>query len=108
MDPVTRSDDARISADMAERAERWASTMTGHELDPAAVAGTGEPIHLAHADSWAGSGSNLLLPRHAREEREGQLLATLATRSHDAGERAIDEEPDPWRTCFERDRDRIL
>ncbi|MFZ9481817.1 MAG: HD domain-containing protein [Ilumatobacteraceae bacterium] len=82
--------------------------MTGHELDPAAVAGAGEPIHLAHADSWAGSGSNLLLPRHAREEREGQLLATLATRSHDAGERAIDEEPDPWRTCFERDRDRIL
>lgn len=87
-------------AGMDERAEKWASTMTGHE----APAG----IHLAHADSWAGSGSSLLLPRHAREEREQAALATLATRSSGAGNRAVDEEPDPWRTCFERDRDRIL
>jgi dGTPase len=85
---------------MDERAEKWASTMSGHRA-PAGV-------HLAHADSWAGSGSNLLLPRTAREERENELLATLATRSHDAGNRAIDEPADPWRTCFERDRDRIL
>ena len=27
---------------------------------------------------------------------------------HGAGHRAIDEAPDPFRTCFERDRDRIL
>jgi dGTPase len=85
---------------MDERAERWASTMAGHRA-PAGV-------HLAHADSWAGSGSNLLLPRLAREEREESSLATLATRSHGAGNRAIDEPADPWRTCFERDRDRIL
>jgi dGTPase len=85
---------------MDERAERWASTMAGHRA-PAGV-------HLAHADSWAGSGSNLLLPRLAREEREEGSLATLATRSHGAGNRAVDEPADPWRTCFERDRDRIL
>jgi dGTPase len=85
---------------MDERAEKWASTMAGHT----APAG----IHLAHADSWAGSGSNLLLPRLAREEREAAQLATLATRSFDAGNRAIEEAADPWRTCFERDRDRIL
>jgi dGTPase len=85
---------------MDERAERWAATMAGH----AAPAG----VHLAHADSWAGSGSNLLLTRPAREEREEASLATLATRSHGAGLRAIDEDADPWRTCFERDRDRIL
>ena len=65
-------------------------------------------IHLAHADSWAGSGSPLLLPRHAREEREESVLATSATRALGAGNRAIEEEPDEWRTCFERDRDRIL
>jgi dGTPase len=88
-----------MTDDMQERAERWASTMSGHRASG---------IHLAHADSWAGSGSNLLLPREAREEREHAGLATLATRAHGAGERAIDEEPDPWRTCFERDRDRIL
>ena len=85
---------------MDERAERWAATMAGHR----APAG----IHLAHSDSWAGSGSNLLLARTAREEREDGTLATLATRSHDAGNRALDEPADPWRTCFERDRDRIL
>ncbi len=85
---------------MDERAEKWASTMAGH----AAPAG----IHLAHADSWAGSGSNLLLPRTAREEREQSSLATLATRSFGGGNRVIDEPADPWRTCFERDRDRIL
>ncbi len=47
-------------------------------------------------------------PRTAREEREAEGLATLATHSHGAGTRAVEEEPDPWRTCFERDRDRIL
>ena len=25
-----------------------------------------------------------------------------------AGDRAVEEPPDPWRTCFERDRDRIM
>lgn len=74
--------------------------MKGHE----AVAG----IHLAHTDSWAGSGSRLLLPRQAREDAERSGLATLATKAHGAGERAEEEEADPWRTCFERDRDRIL
>jgi dGTPase len=90
-------------AEMDERAHRWASTMAGHRLQ-GAVAG----IQLAHADSWAGSGSNLLVQRDAREAREHEMLSTLATRSHGAGDRAIDEEPDQWRTCFERDRDRIL
>ena len=81
------------------RAERWASTMAGHDVGD---------VRLAHADSWAGSGSPWQIDRAAREEREAELLATLATRSHGAGDRAVEEEPDPWRTCFERDRDRIL
>ena len=84
---------------MDERADRWAATMSGHD-----VAG----VQFAHADSWAGSGSALLLPRHAREERDDRSLATLATRAFGAGTRAVEEEPDEWRTCFERDRDRIL
>ena len=85
---------------MAERAERWASTMRGHS----APAG----IHLAHADSWAGSGSPGMVSREEREDRDDAELATLATRAHGGGNRAVDEEPDPYRTCFERDRDRIL
>jgi dGTPase len=35
-------------------------------------------------------------------------MAPGATRSHGAGRRALEEEPDEYRTCFERDRDRIL
>lgn len=73
--------------------------MSGH-----AAAG----IQRAHADSWAGSGSRLLVTREAREERQVTTLATLATQAHGGGDRAIEEAPDAWRTCFERDRDRIL
>jgi dGTPase len=84
---------------MQERAQRWASTMRGH------VAGG---VALAHEDSWAGPGGNGTLARPAREEQELELLAPLATKSSGAGDRTLDEEPDPFRTCFERDRDRIL
>jgi dGTPase len=82
-----------------ERAERWAATMTGHGTDDVVV---------AHADSAASVGDAVVRTREAREEHEAATLATNATRAHGAGNRAIDEEPDPFRTCFERDRDRIL
>ncbi|MGH8921058.1 MAG: HD domain-containing protein, partial [Actinomycetes bacterium] len=39
---------------------------------------------------------------------EAAALARGATRSTGAGDRATPEEADPLRTCFERDRDRIL
>ncbi len=84
---------------MQERAERWASTMRGHMADGVA---------LAHEDSWAGPGSSSTLDRRAREERDQVALAPLATQASDAGDRPVEEEPDPFRTCFERDRDRIL
>jgi dGTPase len=84
----------------AERTRRWASTMAGHDADAG--------VRLAHADSWAGSGSRLLVERADRESREDASLATLATRAVGAGDRVDEEAPDEWRTCFERDRDRIL
>ncbi len=46
--------------------------------------------------------------RSTREEIEDRSLAAGATRATGAGNRARPEEPDPLRTCFERDRDRIL
>ena len=46
--------------------------------------------------------------REAREKIEAQTLAPGAARSAGAGDRAHPEEPDPYRTAFERDRDRIL
>jgi dGTPase len=83
---------------MAERAARWAATMHAHHIDDVAV---------AHADSHAVAHADRVL-RHQREEFEHAHLSPTATRSWGAGNRGTDEEPDPVRTCFERDRDRIL
>lgn len=46
--------------------------------------------------------------RDDAERLEHQILAPGATRSVDARGRATAEAPDPWRTPFEVDRDRIL
>jgi dGTPase len=93
-----------------ERSIRWASTMSGYS----------GPARLAHADSHARIGpppddhgpsdATAVAPfdRLARQEREHTLLAPGATRSEGGGDRARPEAPDEWRTCFERDRDRIL
>src|SRR3954454_18962830 len=45
--------------------------------------------------------------REVREAALDTLLAPGATRPIGAGTRARDEEPDPYRLCFERDLDRI-
>jgi dGTPase len=81
-----------------ERHHRWASTMEGHALDGIRVAHVGSPV-LSPSEG---------LMRTAREEQEIAALAPAATRAAGSGRRPLDEEPDPWRTCFERDRDRIL
>jgi len=73
--------------------------MAGHSDDQ---------IVVAHADSHATVGAAQIMTRVAREERDAELLASEATQASGAGNRAVDEEPDPYRTCFERDRDRIL
>ncbi|MBA3288843.1 MAG: HD domain-containing protein [Acidimicrobiia bacterium] len=72
------------------------------------MAGHGrERLVLAHADSHAVV-AGPLVDRRRREERQHAHLAAAATRAVGAGRRARAEEPDEWRTCFERDRDRIL
>jgi dGTPase len=88
---------------MQERAERWVSTMGGHADDAAPA-----PLVVAHADSRASPGTGATVTRSEREAREHDGLAPLATRASGAGTRVSEEEPDPLRTCFERDRDRIL
>ena len=84
------------------------------------MAGYAGPVRLAHVDSHARVGPNPDSgPPHPappegprgraeRLELEDSLLAAGATRSSDAGDRAEPEQPDAWRTSFERDRDRIL
>ena len=49
-----------------------------------------------------------LRDREAAERLERDRLAPGATLSSASEGRVVPEEPDAWRTCFERDRDRIL
>jgi len=84
-----------------DRARRWAGTMGGHESGV-------EGLRQAHAGRGAELSGSAILDRVAREETEDELLAPAGTRSRGAGDRPLAEEPDEWRTCFERDRDRIL
>ena len=92
---------------VSERSLRWAATMSGYE-------GAADDVVIAHQDSSASIESSVSkdTPTGAtlatRERQLDELLAPGATRSHAAGNRAREEEPDEFRTCFERDRDRIL
>lgn len=67
-----------------------------------------EGVVHAHRNAPPPSVAPALRERGAREDSEDALLTAGATRARGAGRRAIDEQPDPLRTCFERDRDRIL
>ncbi|MCL1693921.1 MAG: deoxyguanosinetriphosphate triphosphohydrolase [Actinomycetia bacterium] len=49
-----------------------------------------------------------LRTRRAAETLEEKILSPAATLSVDSAGRSVSEEPDRWRTAFERDRDRIL
>jgi dGTPase len=82
-----------------ERAKAWAATMSGH--------GAGGLVQ-AHATSHAGVEPGHRVGRLAREAWERQFLTPGATLAEGAGRREKEEEPDQERTCFERDRDRIV
>lgn len=60
-----------------------------------------QPVDRPHSELVA-------IMREQREQREIELLSPLATRSTQTRGRARDEAADPYRTEFERDRDRIL
>jgi len=85
--------------EVTPRMRSWAATMHGHPA-PAGVT----TAHRAAAFRVGGAPQG----REVREALEDAQLAEGATRALGAGDRAVPEEPDPLRTCFERDRDRIL
>jgi dGTPase len=92
---------------ISDRARRWAATMGGYE-------GVKDDVTVAHQDSNASIGPfvegqpSLAGPLRQREELLDVLMTPGATRSESGGHRVKEEEPDEFRTCFERDRDRIL
>ncbi|HEV2361004.1 MAG TPA: HD domain-containing protein, partial [Acidimicrobiales bacterium] len=101
MDAATWEAEAReATTALTPRASAWAATMGGHD-------GSGG-IRLAHADSCGRFEPARPLLREERELLEDSALAPGATRAVGAGNRPAPEEPDPYRTCFERDCDRIL
>ena len=83
-----------------ERTRTWASTMAGATGDGG--------LRVAHPGTTVGPGAWAGTTRERREAHEAASLAPGATRSAEAGHREVAEVPDHWRTCFERDRDRIL
>jgi dGTPase len=88
--------------EISDRTVRWAATMGGHPSEHDAVI-------QAHAGATARvAPGSAPLDREAREVTEDATLIAGATLARGAGDRAIEEDPDPLRTCFERDRDRIL
>jgi dGTPase len=88
-----------VADEVTPRAQAWADTMAGY-LDGKVV--------RAHSGSEARLGAGPIVRRELREQRERATLRTGAAFARGAGHRAIAEEPDDERTCFERDRDRIV
>ena len=80
------------------RTKLWAATMHGHGAD----------VITAHETSTARVAPREPRRRAVREELERALYVPEATFSDGAGDRSVEEEPDEFRTCFERDRDRIV
>ncbi len=80
------------------RAREWARTMRGH----------GDDVVVAHRDSAARVMPYPPRRREEREELERISLNPAATFASGAGQREQEEEPCEFRTCFERDRDRIV
>ncbi|AZZ41952.1 HD domain-containing protein [Acidipropionibacterium jensenii] len=87
-------------AEPSYRSRAWAQTMSGHAVDGGVV--------RSHAATRSRLQPGPVVDRRAREEREAATLRPGAALAHGAGTRAVAERPDPQRTCFERDRDRIV
>ena len=88
------------TASPTPRQADWAATMRG-VASPRGVV-------VAHRSDPPPGVSGPIVDREAREAHEEAALSGGATRSKGSGRRRRAESPDPLRTCFERDRDRIL
>ena len=89
------------------RAQAWAKTMHGHPGSAESFGGVSSHV-WAHSDTHASVRLSAAVTRLEREEREAATMSPGATLASGAGNRAVEEEPDPERTCFERDRDRVV
>jgi dGTPase len=88
--------------DPSERAALWVATMRGFasQVDPS--------VRVAHELESSVPFISRPIRREEREAYENENLAKGAKRAEGGGNRLRPEEPDAFRTCFERDRDRVL
>lgn len=80
---------------------RAASTARATGVFPGAVL---RPRYPPRCERKAGRAMN----RQEKEELEVRILHPAAAKAAESAGRERPESPDPWRTCFERDRDRII
>lgn len=83
-----------------DRTAKWVATCNGFEVSTDVIA--------SHPEYSLARISCKKISRPQREDLEYSTLAEGATLANGAGKRLTEEIPDPIRTCFERDRDRIL
>jgi dGTPase len=88
-----------VVEEVTPRAKAWAETMAGHR--------DGDVV-CAHSGSRARPGPGPIVGRELREQQERAILRPGSAFAEGAGNRSMAEEPDDQRTCFERDRDRIV
>jgi dGTPase len=88
-----------VAEEITPRTKAWAATMAGHY---------GDNLVRAHSGAQARPGPGPIVRRELREQRERETFRPGAAFAEGAGNRGIAEEPDEERTCFERDRDRIV
>src|SRR6478735_10983809 len=86
-------------AELPLRAIAWAETMAGH---------VGDGLVRAHHDPGGRLDLSAPVLREQREAAEAAQLVQGATLARGAGDRVVPEQPDVERTCFQRDRDRIV
>lgn len=104
-DLVDLADDEPTLVVTGDRTDIWRSTMAGHAPQNNLAVST--RLRTAHEGGPIRIQPNRLTREH-RESLEAQTLAAGATLAGGAGDRSRVEEPDEFRTCFEKDRDRIL
>ncbi len=91
--------DDEAMTELHARTKAWATTMAGHDTDGAVC---------AHAEPGSRLATQPPILREQREAWEAQNLRPGAALAIGAGRRQREEAADVERTCFERDRDRII
>lgn len=105
-DPDISPKDAVRPKDAVTPKDAGSDGRSGSAADGAKVRDPNQ-FHVAHDALWIANPGMAVVERSAREEAQHESMSPGATRAVGAGIRQDAEAPDQFRTCFERDLDRI-